>query len=97
MYLLILVTHECTQLTLTNTRLVGSIQLTNDLDVHVALLQAPSYQKQMDEKYFDQQRTTAQVCRQYVDLFGIMQKVPNALGKSLHLHTPALAHLQNPN
>ena len=48
----------------------------------MALLQAPSYQKQMDEKYFDQQRTTAQVCRQYVDLFGIMQKVPNALGKS---------------
>ena len=53
--------------------------MTNDLDVHIALLQAPSYQKQMNEKYFDQQRTTAQVCRQYVDLFGIMQKVPNAL------------------
>lgn len=87
MYLLILVTHECTQLTLTHTRLVGSIQMTNDLDVHVALLQAPSYQKQMDEKYFDQQRTTAQVCRQYVDLFGIMQKVPNALGKSLFIHS----------
>lgn len=61
------------------TQLVGSIQMTNDLDVHVALLQAPSYQKQMNEKYYDQQRTTAQVCRQYVDLFGIMQKVPNAL------------------
>ena len=61
--------------------------MTNDLDVHVALLQAPSYQKQMDEKYFDQQRTTAQVCRQYVDLFGIMQKVPNALGKSLFIHS----------
>ena len=61
--------------------------MTNDLDVHVALLQAPSYQKQMDEKYFDQQRTTAQVCRQYVDLFGIMQKVPSALGKSLFIHS----------
>ena len=33
------------------TQLVGSIQLTNDLDVHVALLQAPSYQKHVNEKY----------------------------------------------
>ena len=48
----------------------------------MALLQAPSYQKHMDEKYFDQQKTTAQNCRQYVDLFGMLQKVPNALGKS---------------
>ena len=86
------VRRECTQLTLTNTRLVGSIQMTNDLDVHIALLQAPSYQKQMNEKYFDQQRTTAQVCRQYVDLFGIMQKVPNALGKSSFLfHSTSLS------
>jgi len=61
--------------------------MTNDLDVHVALLQAPSYQKQMNEKYYDQQRTTAQVCRQYVDLFGIMQKVPNALGKFPFLYS----------
>lgn len=71
------------------TQLVGSIQMTNDFDVHVALLQAPSYQKHMDEKYFDQQKTTAQNCRQYVDLFGIMQKVPNALGTlpSLYMNT----------
>jgi len=61
------------------TQLVGSIQMTNDLDVHVALLQAPSYQKHMNEKYYDNTRTTAQVCRQYIDLFGIMQKIPNAL------------------
>jgi len=61
------------------TQLVGSIQLTNDLDVHVALLQAPSYQKHMNEKYYDNTRTTSQVCRQYIDLFGIMQKIPNAL------------------
>lgn len=32
---------------LVQTQLVGSIQMTNDLDVHIALLQAPSYQKQM--------------------------------------------------
>ena len=61
------------------TQLVGSIQLTNDLDVHVALLQAPSYQKHMSEKYYDQSKTTAQAARQYTDLFGIMQKTPNAL------------------
>lgn len=61
------------------TQLVGSIQLTNDLDVHVALLQAPSYQKHVNEKYHDTVRSTAQICRQYVDMFGIMQKVPNAL------------------
>ena len=69
------------------TQLVGSIQMTNDLDVHVALLSAPSYQKHMDEKYYDNQKTTAQCCRQYVDLFGMLQKVPNALGKS-----PSLFH-----
>ena len=61
------------------TQLVGSIQLTNDLDVHVALLQAPSYQKFMNERYHDQRKTTPQICREYVDLFGILQKVPNAL------------------
>lgn len=61
------------------TQLVGSIQMTNDLDVHIALLQAPSYQRHMNEKYHDTSKTTAQICRQYVDLFGIMQKVPNAL------------------
>ena len=61
------------------TQLVGSIQLTNDLDVHVALLQAPSYQKHVNEKYYDNSKTTSQICRQYIDLFGIMQKIPNAL------------------
>lgn len=60
-------------------QLVGSIQLTNDLDVHTALLLAPSYQKHMDEKYYDSTRTTAQNCRMYVDLFGFMQKNENAL------------------
>lgn len=61
------------------TQLVGSIQLTNDLDVHVALLQAPSYQRHMSEKYYDQSKTVAQLARQYTDIFGIMQKHPNAL------------------
>ena len=60
-------------------QLVGSVQRTNDLDVHVALLHAPSYQKQMDEKFYDQHKTVAKTAREYVDLFGIMQKIPNAL------------------
>ena len=60
-------------------QLVGSIQLTNDLDVHVALVTAPSYQKHMDEKYMDSTRTFAQSCREYADLFGMMQKTTNAL------------------
>ena len=32
-------------------QLIGSIQMTNDLDVHIALLLAPSYEKHMREKY----------------------------------------------
>jgi len=60
-------------------QLLSSIQLTNNLDVHVALLQALSYQKHMNEKHYDNTRTTSQMCRQYINLFGIMQKIPNAL------------------
>ena len=60
-------------------QLVSSIQLTNDLDVHVALLQASSYQKHMNEKFYDKTKTTAQMCRRYIDLFRILQKVPNAM------------------
>lgn len=60
-------------------QLVGSIQMTNDLDVHQALLTAPSYQKFVDERYSDNSKTFAQQARMYVDLFGMMQKTPNAL------------------
>ena len=60
-------------------QLVGSIQLTNDLDVHMALLHAPSYQKHMDEKDWDSSKTLPQMCRMYVDLFGFVQKNENAL------------------
>lgn len=60
-------------------QLVGSIQMTNDLDVHMALLLAPSYQKQQDEKYHDNNKTTAQSCRMYTDLFGFISKNENAL------------------
>ena len=60
-------------------QLIGSIQMTNDLDVHVALLMAPSYQKHMREKYILDAQTPSQKCRQFVDLFGFMQKNVNAL------------------
>jgi hypothetical protein len=60
-------------------QLVGSIQLTNDYDVHMALLYAPSYQKHMDEKYYDASRSVSQNCRMYIDIFGFMQKNENAL------------------
>jgi hypothetical protein len=60
-------------------QLVGSIQMTNDLDVHIALLTAPSYQRQQNEKFIDTQQTLAKLARRYVDMFGIMQKIPNAL------------------
>jgi hypothetical protein len=60
-------------------QLVGSIQLTNDLDVHVALLQAASYQKTINEKYYSENDSLYDVARRYVDMFGVMQKMPNAL------------------
>eukprot|EP00960_Hanusia_phi_P056852 763388-Hanusia_phi.AAC.3 len=60
-------------------QLVGSIQLTNDLDVHMALLRAPSYEREQREKYSSSDKTTTQLIRQYVDMYGIMQKNPNAL------------------
>ena len=60
-------------------QLVGSIQMSNDLDVHIALVQAPSYAKEYMEKYSSTDKTAYQICREYVDLFGMMQKNPNAL------------------
>jgi hypothetical protein len=60
-------------------QLVGSIQLTNDLDVHVALVLAPSYQKTMNEKYMSQDKSSVQICREFVEMFGFVQKNQNAL------------------
>lgn len=61
------------------TQLVGSIQYANDLDVHVALIMAPSYEKTVAEKYNNFNKSGAQICREYVDLFGFMQKNQNGL------------------
>jgi hypothetical protein len=57
-------------------QLMGSIQYTNDLDVHMVLVLAPSYQKTMREKYFSSRldKGPSQICREFCDLFGMMQK-----------------------
>jgi hypothetical protein len=60
-------------------QLIGSIQYTNDLDVHMALILAPSYQKTMRERYYTSDKSPSQVCREFADLFGMMQKNVNAL------------------
>lgn len=60
-------------------QVVGSIQYTNDIDVHVALITAPSYAKERAERYFTSNKTDHQVIREYIDLFGFMQKNPNAM------------------
>lgn len=60
-------------------QLVGSIQNGNDLDVMMALVQAPSYAQQVAEKYYAAKRNATQLVRAYVDLFGIMQKSPVGL------------------
>lgn len=60
-------------------QLVGSIQYSNDLDVHMALILAPSYEKHMLEKYNNYNKSPSQVYREFVDLFGFMQKNQNAL------------------
>jgi hypothetical protein len=60
-------------------QMIGSIQLSNDLDVHVALITAPSYAKVIREKYFNTGKTQQQEIREYLDLFGMLQKNPNAM------------------
>lgn len=60
-------------------QVVGSIQYTNDIDVHIALITAPSYAKEKAEKYFTRAKTNHQIMREYIDLFGFMQKNPNAI------------------
>lgn len=60
-------------------QVVHSIQYTNNLDVHVALIQAPSYQKHVDERYWNSAKSSQQLLRDYIDMFGFVQKNPNAL------------------
>jgi hypothetical protein len=60
-------------------QLVGSIQYTNDLDVHMALITAPNYERTEVEKYAYSDSDPTQVLRKYVDMFGMCQKNPNGL------------------
>ena len=60
-------------------QLKGSIQLTNDLDVHMALILAESYEKRQKERFLSDDRSPSQTCRQFVELFGFVQKNANAL------------------
>jgi hypothetical protein len=60
-------------------QVVGSIQYTNDLDVHIALITAVSYAKERAEKYYTSSKTNHQILREYIDLFGFMSKNPNAM------------------
>ena len=60
-------------------QLVGSIQKTNNLNVHVALLRAPSYLRKIREKYYRDLITLEDDIRQYVNTFGFLQKNMNGL------------------
>lgn len=60
-------------------QLVGCIQYTNDLDVHIALITAQSYAKERAEKYYMSGKTNHQLIREYIDLFGFMSKNVNAM------------------
>jgi hypothetical protein len=60
------------------TQVVGSIQNTNDLDVHMALINAPSYLSQVRERYYLEDYLTKSI-RDYIDMFGFVQKNMNSL------------------
>ena len=59
-------------------QVVGSIQNTNDLDVHMALINAPSYLTQVREKYYLDDYLTKSI-RDYIDMFGFVQKNMNSI------------------
>lgn len=59
-------------------QVVQSIQNTNDLDVHMALINAPSYLRTIREKYYLDNYLN-QSLRDYIDTFGFVQKNANAL------------------
>lgn len=60
-------------------QVVGSIQNTNDLDVHMALINAPSYFAQVREKYYRDEYSLEKEIGDYIDNFGFLQKNMNAL------------------
>jgi len=60
-------------------QVVGSVQYTNDVDCHVALICAPSYSKERAEKYYLSSKTNEQIIREYVDMFGFLSKSANGM------------------
>lgn len=60
-----------------HTQVVGSIQKTNDLDVHIALLSAPSYAMEVKNKYYSRTKTPSQVIREHIDMFGATPSLPS--------------------
>ncbi len=60
-------------------QIVNSIQYSNDLDVHMALINAPNYFNQVREKYYRDEYNLEREIREYVDNFGFLQKNMNGL------------------
>ena len=60
-------------------QVVGSIQKTNDLHVHIALIKCNSYFRKVREKYYRDPHSFEDEIRDYVNMFGFMQKNVNGL------------------
>jgi len=60
-------------------QVVGSIQKTNDLHVHIALIKARSYFRKVREKYYRDPHSLEEEIRDYVNMFGFLQKNMNGL------------------
>ena len=60
-------------------QVVGSIQKTNDLHVHMALIKCGSYFRKVREKYYRDPHSLEEEIRDYVNMFGFMQKNVNGL------------------
>ena len=60
-------------------QVVGSIQKTNDLHVHMALIKCGSYFRKVREKYYRDPHSLEDEIRDYVNMFGFLQKNSNGL------------------
>jgi hypothetical protein len=60
-------------------QVVGSIQKTNDLHVHMALIKCGSYFRKVREKYYRDPHSMEDEIREYVNMFGMVQKNVNAM------------------
>lgn len=60
------------------TQVVSSIQNTNDLDVHIVLINTPTYLTQVRERYYLEDYLTKSI-RDYIDMFEFVQENMNSL------------------